>query len=233
MPDLDQIQKLWQMATEQIKKRTNSIPFWQAMESIVVLDYEEGPPHTLVLGLPGETYSRAGHLEVPENRNLINQVLLEITRESIAFRIVECGSRADWEHFRGQEERKRAASMALASGQRIRPDKKPAAASPGGTTAPAQAASPEDAVTSIDDILDRAYKMFAAMPHRTLRQSRARFVRDAAQMLAGAEGQLASSGMAPDAVARIIDRAIDRIAVWGECEGTTVALEYVRFRDRT
>ncbi|HEX3000363.1 MAG TPA: hypothetical protein VHR86_09040, partial [Armatimonadota bacterium] len=65
-----------------------------------------------------------------------------------------------------------------------------------------------------------------------LSQSRARFVHDAAQMLAGAEGQLISSGMSPDAIARTIDRAIDKIAVWGECHATTVALEYLRHKER-
>ena len=38
--------------------------------------------------------------------------------------------------------------------------------------------------------------------------------------------------MNPDAMARAIDRAIDRIAVWGECQSTTVALEYLRAKDR-
>ena len=55
----------------------------------------------------------------------------------------------------------------------------------------------QEAVKSVDDILDRAYKLFAALPHRTLSQSRARFVRDAAQMLAAAESQLVATGMAP------------------------------------
>ena len=33
-----------------------------------------------------------------------------------------------------------------------------------------------------------------------------------------------ASGMDADTVMRTIDRAIDRIAVWGECDATTVAL---------
>ena len=38
--------------------------------------------------------------------------------------------------------------------------------------------------------------------------------------------------MDADTVMRTIDRAIDRIAVWGECDATTVALEYLRHQER-
>lgn len=231
MPDLEKLQKLWQIATEQIKKRMTNIAVWRAMESAVVLDYEEG---TLVLGLPGESYSQSGHLLVPEHRNLIDDSLSQITQRELTFRIVECGSVADWETYKVEEERKRAAQMALIAGKRARAKAQAATdvpPAPGGpTSAPTHA--PGDAVQSVNDILDRAYKIFAALPHRTLSQSRARFVRDAAQMLAGAEGQLAASGMNPDAVMRTVDRAIDRIAVWGECDATTVALEYLRCKER-
>lgn len=228
--DIEKLQKLWNMATEQMKKRVSSIAVWQAMESAVVLDYEEG---VLVVGLGGENFSRSGHIEVPDRRNMIEQILTQITGRPLSYRLVECGSLEDWQTYKIHEERKRAASMALATGQRPPAE---ALQTPGVAPAAAQpaAAAPvtTEAVRNVDDILDRAYKLFQALPHRTLSQSRARFIRDAAQMLAGAEGQLAATGMAPDTIARTIDRAIDRIAVWGECDSTTVALEYLRHKDR-
>jgi hypothetical protein len=228
-PDLGKLQELWRLATDQMKKRVTSLGVWQAMETAVVLDYENG---TLVLGLGGENYSRAGHLEVPEHRNMIEQSLSQITQRPLSFRVVECGSVEDWEVYKVHEERKRAAQLAMLTGQRPAREKAapaPAAAAP---EAPkSHAPLDQEAVKSVDDILDRAYKLFAALPHRTLSQSRARFVRDAAQMLAAAESQLVATGMAPEAVARTIDRAIDRIAVWGECQSVTVALEYLRYKE--
>lgn len=228
MPDLEKLQKLWQIATEQIKKRITKIAVWRAMESAIVLDYEGG---TLVLGLPGESYSQSGHLLVPEHHNLIDEVLTQITQRPLTFRIVECGSVEDWATYKVAEERKRAAQMALISGQKARAaGGQNAGEHPSAPDSPAAAQSA--AVENVNDILNRAYKIFAALPHRTLAQSRARFVRDAAQMLAGAEGQLVASGMDADTVMRTIDRAIDRIAVWGECDATTVALEYLRHQER-
>jgi hypothetical protein len=228
VPDLEKLQKLWQIATDQIKKRITNIAVWRAMESAIVLDYEGG---TLVLGLPGESYSQSGHLLVPEHRNLIEEVLTQITQRSLTFRVVECGSVEEWKTYKVAEERKRAAQMALINGQRPRAavDQKSGEQSPVPDAAvDAQSA----AIENVNDILNRAYKIFSALPHRTMSQSRARFVRDAAQMLAGAEGQLVASGMDTDTVMRTIDRAIDRIAVWGECDATTVALEYLRHKER-
>ncbi|MDH7571427.1 MAG: hypothetical protein QHJ73_17770 [Armatimonadota bacterium] len=233
-PDLTNLQKLWNLVTDEMKKRVTSIAVWQAMEAVVVLDYEEGDPPRLVLGLSGENFSLSGHLEVPDRRNLIESILEKLARRPLSFRLVECGSVEEWKEYKILEERKRAAAMALATGQRPRTEAAPAAATPG---APAAAAAPTvdlsaEAIRNLDDIMDRAYKMYQALPHRTLYASRARFVRDAAKLLAGAEGQLVAAGMSEDAIARTIDRAIDRIAVWGECEGTTVALEYLRCKER-
>lgn len=227
MPDLAQLQKLWQLATEQLKKRTSSIPLWQAMESVVVLDAEGS---TLVIGLGGENFSRSGHLTIPESRNLIEEILRQITGQPVSFRVVECASPEEWSAYKVQEERKRAAAIALTETKQRRRDEAPA--EPVAETPQNTEALPGAAVKNVNDILDRAYAIFAALPHRTLSQSRARFVHDAAQMLAGAEGQLISSGMSPDAIARTIDRAIDKIAVWGECDATTVALEYLRHKER-
>lgn len=235
-PRIEKLQELWRLATDQMKKRITSLAVWQAMETAVVLDYEDG---TLVLGFGGENYSRSGHLEVPEHRNMIEQVLSQLTGRPLSFRIVECGSLEDWQTYKVHEERKRAAQIAMLTGQRPSREKPPAIPSSAPTApevpaAPApQPAAPaaDDPVKSVDDILDRAYKLFAALPHRMLSQSRARFVRDAAQMLAAAESQLVAAGMPADAVARTIDRAIDRIAVWGECQSVTVALEYLRFKE--
>jgi len=232
MPDPQQLQQLWQIATEKVKKRVSSIALWQAMEAGVALDYEEGDPKALVIGLGGENYSRSGHLLVPEHHNLIDQILSETAQQAVTFRVVECGSLEEWKTYRIHEEKKRAAQMALATGQRPQAEPRPgvAPASPA-PVAPAPVLSAED-VHSIDQILDRTYRIFTSLPHRTLSQSRARFVRDAAQMLAGAEGQLAATGMSSETLARAIDRAIDKIAVWGECNSTTVALEYLRCKER-
>lgn len=227
-PDLRVLQQFWNRVTAQMKKRVNKVVVWQAMEAAVVLDYEEGNPGVLVIGLPGEQYSLSGHLQVPDTRNLVESVMQQMTQRQMSFRLVECGSVQEWETYKVLEERKRAAALAMSTGKRPDPPAAPVAATPAQPAAPAAA----DSIISIDDILDRAYKMFAALPHRMMSQSRARFVRDATQMLAGAEGQLAATGMDPDALVRAIDRAIDKIAVWGECDSTTVALEYLRHKDR-
>jgi hypothetical protein len=60
------------------------------MEAAVVLDCEE--ERVLVLGLPGESFSQSGHLTVPEHRNLIDQVLSQITQRDLTFRVVECAA---------------------------------------------------------------------------------------------------------------------------------------------
>lgn len=228
--DLDRLEKLWQLATDQVKKRITSLAVWQAMEAAVVLDFEEGQPPALVIGFSGENYSRSGHLRVPEHRNLIEQILKQITGREITFRMVECGSREEWKTYKVLEEQKRAAAIAMHTGQPTRSGVPPV----GATAAPS---APVDlsveAVQSMEDILDQAYKIFSSLPHRTLAQSRARFVREAAQLLAAGEDRLAASKkMDEDMLARAVDRAIDRIAIWGECESTLVALEYLRAKER-
>ena len=116
-----------------------------------MLDYEGG---TLVLGLPGESYSQSGHLLVPEHHNLIDEVLTQITQRPLTFRIVECGSVEDWATYKVAEERKRAAQMALISGQKARAaGGQNAGEHPSAPDLPAAAQSA--AVENVNDILNR------------------------------------------------------------------------------
>lgn len=196
--------QLWDQVVSLCKDRVNNRSFWEALEQAVAITVEGD---TLIIGLRAEIFNLAGHLNVSEHRNAIEQSASSLLGRKIALRIIEGDSMTDWVNRKRRDARVAAHREATYE----RRDQLQAEAQ------------------SWDALYDYVARAYSGTPLRSLPQSRARYTTEMVYVIADAMDQLYPEN--PDEnTERLLARVIDRVATNVELPSTLVAMEIERLR---
>jgi hypothetical protein len=196
--------QVWQQTVSLCKDRVNSRSFWEALEQAVAITIEDD---TLIIGLRPEIFNLAGHLNVSEHRNAVEQAAGSILGRRVSLRIIEGDTMADWLNRKARDARVAAHREATYE----RRDQQMAEAQ------------------SWDSLYDYVARAYSGTPLRSLPQSRARYTTEMVYVIAEAMDQLYPER--PDEnTERLLARVIDRVATNVELPSTLVAMEIERLR---
>ncbi len=196
--------QMWQQTVSLCKDRVNNRSFWEALEQTVAITIDGD---TLIIGLRPEIFNLAGHLNVSEHRNAIEQAVASFAGRRLAVRIIEGDTIGDWITRKQRDER--AAKHREATYERR--DQKLAEAQ------------------SWDTLYEYVARAFSGVAYRSLPQSRARYLTDMVYVISDAMDQLYPEK--PDeSTERLLARVIERVATNIDMPAAGVALEVERLR---
>jgi hypothetical protein len=196
--------ELWKKVEDRVKDRVNHRSLWEVMEKAVGIAIEGD---TFIVGLNARNFNEAGHMNVSEHKNAIEQAASTFAGRPLKLRIIEGDTLADWVSTKQRDER--VAAMRTATYERRDRD---------------QAAS-----QNWDTLYDYVSRAYSALPMRSLPQSKARYLTDMLYVIGDAMVQLYPEN--PDESAdRMLARVIEKVASNAEVPGTLVALELERLR---
>jgi len=195
----------WASCVDRLKDRINNRSFWEAIEKTQAILIEDG---TLIIGLPPEEYSRAGHIQQTSTMHTVTAVVQEVLRQPVQVRLIEGTTPADWEAFKERETR--VAAMRQAS------------------VLPRQVTT-EGAGDSWESVYEQMSRLYAQTPYRSLPQGKARYANDALYLLAEAMDWLYTDPI-DDQKERSLARVLERIANASEIPAPVLAFELERLR---
>lgn len=197
MPDVAEI---WKDALPTVKQGVTGVGVWAALNAAKALTIEQG---TLVLGLEHRDVELAGHLRLPQTRNLIESTVSRILGETVALRVIEGPSMDDWETAKRRDaEARRLQENALA-----------------------KAKASIDSRSNWDSVYEQLGRVYAQTPNKSLPQNRARFYRDAIAIVSEARKSQASTD---DLTERNFARCIERVAQYSEVPSAVVAMHVLQ-----
>jgi hypothetical protein len=205
-----QLNLIWQHVTNTVKQRIMNRTLWEAMEISRPLTVEGTD---LIVGVDPMKYSLASVMEQPTIRNTLEQLLTTTARTELHLKLIQGETLVEWNAIK---ERKRQAEEMAA---------RPARAGVVGR-GPEQASS----AASWEEALSHAHRTFTQLPTRSIPQTRAQFILDILPVLAATEDRIRTADHQHEDD-RGLGHVIDKIAQMVETDSTTIALEYLRYRN--
>ncbi|MDO8586042.1 MAG: hypothetical protein Q7T82_03290 [Armatimonadota bacterium] len=205
MPDRD-AQTIWLEVVEKVKNRTISPALWRALEKAAGVTIEG---NSFIVGFHPADFPMRGHLASGEHKNAIDQAIRESSGKPLTMRLIEGTSVADWESAKKRE------VMAEATRQ-----------------AAIQRKQEEGTASRTWEILmEKLSRKYAMLPLRQFPQTRARFLAEAAVVVADAMDQYCPrDGQVDEITERGLARLIEKIATLMEMPSTEVAMHVLRCR---
>lgn len=199
--------QLWTKTVNIVKDRVVNRSFWEAMESAVGIAIEDD---TLIVGMNPRIFNNAGHLTVSDHRNAIEIAAREIAGRPISLRVIEGDTPEDWVATKNREARV----------ARMRQDTYQ------------QRDREEAQAQSWDSLHDYIARSYSNTPHRSLPQSKARFMTEMLRAVSDTMDQLCPAH-ADETTERHLARIIEKVADGAGMPPSVVALELDRLREST
>jgi hypothetical protein len=195
---------LWKKTVDRVKDRVNHRSLWEVMEKAVGIAVEGD---TFIVGLNARNFNEAGHMNVSEHRNAIEQAASSFAGRPLKVRIIEGDTLADWTTTKARDER--VAAMQSATYQRRDRD--------------------EAAAQNWDTLYDYVSRAYSALPMRTLPQSKSRYLTDMLYVLSDSMNQLYPE-QPDESTERLLARVVEKVAGNADVPATLVCLELDRLR---
>lgn len=207
----EKLQALWEEIKRRIKESGDiNRPLWSALDAakVITLDYDTDPI-SLVIGLDGEDYHLAGHLEVSENWNFVDRIMKTVANRPLVLSVIQGVTLQDYE---SHKQRAAEAAKARQVQQQQRRER-------------------HKSRQVLEDVAQEFHRRFSVLPSRHLSQIRAQFLLDCLDLLKEAVDEILGMGDEPDEVKqKQVDRVIERLANMVEMPPTFVALELAKYR---
>ncbi|MCS7273180.1 MAG: hypothetical protein NZ550_03420 [Fimbriimonadales bacterium] len=190
-----EMQEAWSLIRERVKQKVSGRTLYRALDALQLVTIEG---ETVVLGLPHEEYSLAGHLNAPT----VRRALEECIQEAYAFRprlvIIDGTTLHDWHLYQRKLEELRRLSE-----QGIR-----------------RREVESRALADWDAVYEQVGRKFAETHGRSLAINRARYLNEALALVREAMRRLP---LETDADERQLNRIVERIATHAEVPSALVA----------
>ncbi len=205
--DPQAMQQLWAQTVERVKKVVIAPTLWRALEKTVPVAWEN---NTFVVGIGTADGQLASSLNSGEHKSAMEQALRTVANSAdLKFRLIEGTTRADWEYVKAQD--------AAATAQRQQAAQKKFVQS--------------ETFSSWDEIYDQVSRMWAGSEYRALASGKARFLRQAMEMVEKAMAELLPEGAKTnEQTERGLSRVIERVASMTGSDATILA--YMLFERR-
>lgn len=179
-----EMQEAWRLIRERVKQKVTGRTLYRALDALQLVTIEG---ETVVLGLPYEEYSLAGHLNAPTVRRELEQAI----EDAYAFRpqvvIIEGTTLNDWQlHQRKQEEMRRLSEQGVRRRE-----------------------AETRAFTDWETVYEQVGRKFAETPGRSLAINRARYLNE---VLAFVREALQRLPLETELDERQFNRVVERIA---------------------
>lgn len=197
---MPEVAEIWKEALPTVKQGVTGVGVWAALNAAKALTVEDG---ALILGLDHRDVELAGHLRLPQTRNLIESTVSRLMGESVTLRVIDGPGLEDWEIAKRRDiEARRLQEQALA-----------------------KAKASIDSRSNWDTVYEQLGRVFAQTPNKSLPQNRARFYKEAIAIVAAArKGQAAKDDMTE----RNFARCIERVAQYSEVPSAVVAVHILQ-----
>jgi len=164
---------------------------------------------TLILGLTTQQMHLAGHLQTPDNRNAILQVLKQKIGPKANYQVIDGQTLAHWQVVKSRQER------AEASGQQQLQDR----------------LGRREMVGSVDELSQELYRRHGELKNRQFPQVKARFLAETIPLLVEGEDRIRQQGnLNEDQFIRQFARLLDKLAGMTDVSASLIALEMARYR---
>lgn len=192
-----ELAEVWAESLPIVRNAVTGVGVWTALNHCKPLAVENG---FVVLGLPTQMAELTGHLRMAQTRKVIEQEVGKRFGEQLELRVIEGTSLDDWEKAKRRDtEAKRLQEAALS-----------------------RARAEVSSRTNWDQVYEQLSRRYASTPNKTLPQSRARFYKEAIEILADARKSVANHD---DLSERSFARSIERVAQYAEVPSTIVAID--------
>lgn len=190
----------WNQALPDIREAVTGVGVWSALNAARPVIVEDG---VLVIGLkPGES-ELAGHLKLPNVKRLIERHLGERLGTPVIARVIEGTTAKDWEIAKRRDaEARRLQKIALDKTRRELAAK-----------------------SNWESVYDQLSRRFAAVPNKSLPQSKARFLAEALELVTEAR---VNQEAHDEPAERNFARCIERVAQYTEVPSAIIASEVLK-----
>ncbi|MBS1704435.1 MAG: hypothetical protein JST40_01065 [Armatimonadetes bacterium] len=188
--------QLWAEVMPEVRNTVTGVGIWQALNNSQAVALDET---TFVLGLPIELGDLAGHLRSQSTRVLIERALGSRLNRPITLRVIEGTSAADWELAKRRDEEMRKIQEAALT----------------------RAAAEVRARSDWESIYDQISRNFAALPNKSLPQSRAKFFHQCVDLLSES---LRSNPLTDELAERNYARCLERVSQYSEVPSVLIAI---------
>lgn len=186
---------IWSQVLPEVRRGVTGVGIWAALNACRAVALEDG---TLVIGLSHEDSELSGHLRVPQNKRLIEDLTAKAFGGPLRLRVIDGVTPQDWENAkRRDQEARRLADQALQ-----------------------KARNEASARSNWDTVYEQLSRAYAAVPNKSMPQNRARFFEDCVRMLAEARR---NQDAGDDLSERNFARCLERVAQYSEVPSTLVA----------
>jgi hypothetical protein len=213
----EKLNQFWSKVTQVVLDRSDRFgPLIQSLRAAVPIVWDGD---TLILGISGAHAYLSGHLETGINRHRVREVMKELARRDVDYRLIEGTALEDWDVVKKKEEIQRQRDEGHGATQVVQP---PVSSVPG------EDAFPAGAWANFQQNLHFGWQRLGA--RRTMPVARAQFLQEAIKMVLEAEAEAAAAGESEENMERLVTRAIERIAGMVDIPATGAALELIRSR---
>lgn len=186
----------WSEALPEVRRGVTGVGVWAALNSSRPVVLEDD---IFVLGVPNESSELSGHLKMVATKMLIEREMTGRMGRPIQLRVIEGISIEDWERVKRKEvEAKRLQEAALN-----------------------RARAEIEARSSWELVYEQLTRAYSAIPNRSMPQARAKFYREAIDIVANATK---TNPINDDLSERNYARCLERIAQYSEVPSVLVAL---------
>lgn len=196
--------ELWKKTVDRVKDRVNHRSLWEVMEKSAGLAVEGD---VFIVGLSARNFNEAGHMNVSEHKNAIEQAASSFAGRPLSVRVIEGDTLADWTTTKQRDER--AAAMRSANYERRDHD--------------------DAAAQNWDTLYDYVSRAYSALPMRSLPQSKSRYLTDMLYVLSDAMTQLYPE-QPDESTERLLARVVEKVGANADVPATLVVLELERLR---
>jgi len=189
------IVQVWNEALPTVRAGVTGVGVWAALNSSVPVALEDG---TFVLGLASKDGELSGHLRMVQTKKLIETEVSKRVGTPVQARIIDGTTQADWERAKRKD----------AEGRRLQ------------EIADSKARAEIASRSNWEGIYEQLSRKFAAMPNKSMPQSRAKFFIESVEMVAEARKVQANRD---DLNERNFARCLERIAQYTEIPSGLVA----------
>lgn len=192
---MQQAIELWTLAKPAVMEGVAGVGIWTAIRSAVPITLDED---TFVIGIPSQMNELAGHLRMPSTKRLIDNELAKHIGRPVSSRVIDGTTLEEWTAIkRKDQEARRLQEQSL---QRMRTEL--------------------EARQSWDTVYEQLSRRYAAITNKSLPQNRARFLEEAAELIASARREQTNHD---DLSERNFARCLERVAQYTELPATLVA----------
>lgn len=197
---MPEIAEVWKEALPAVKQSVTGVGVWAALNAAKPLAVEEG---VFVLGLDHRDVELAGHLRLPQTKNLIEATVARLLGAPVTVRVIDGASLEDWETTKRRDaEAKRLQEQALA-----------------------KAKATIESKSNWDSTYEQLARLFAQTANKSLPQNRARFYHEALNLVVEARRQQASRD---EQTERNFARCIERVSQYSEVPSAIVAIHVLQ-----